>query len=194
VTSFVSRAAAALCLAGIALSAPAFAQQEQAPAQPAQPTQAAQPDRVLKETHGAWEIHCIEGSETCIMQHIGKTANGERALLVTIERLAGVTAEGKPVPASLTVYTPLGVLIPYDVRVKIDDGGVMPVPLMRCLADLCMARAPMAEQDVSIFKKGSSARFGFYLNDEVLVDVPLNGFTAAYDSLTPVQVQAPPQN
>jgi invasion protein IalB len=194
VTSSLSRAAAALCLAGVALSAPAFAQQEQAPAEPAQPAQAVQPDRVLKETHGAWEIHCIEGTETCNMQQLGKTGEGERALLVTIERLAGVTAEGKPVPASLTVYTPLGVLIPYDVRVRIDDGEVMPVPLMRCLSDLCMARAPMAEQHVSMFKRGSNARFGFYLNDEILVDVSLSGFTAAYDSLTPVQVQAPPQN
>lgn len=239
--------AAALCLAGIALSVPVAAQQTE-PAQPtpaeapateqtqqeqpapaeapaqqtqqeqlapaeapaaqpapaeapaAQPTQAdaaeapaaqpGAPNRVLKETHGAWEIHCLEGTDTCVMQHVGMTADGRRAMLVMVERLAGVTAEGKDVPAALTVHAPLGVLIPYGVRVKVDQGEVQPVQLMRCLTESCMARAPLTEPDVQLFKRGTTARFGFFLTDEVLVDVSLTGFTAAYNSLKPLQVQA----
>lgn len=184
-TRFRSRAAAALCLAGMVLSAPAMAQQAQS-----SQMEAAQPERELRATHGAWEIHCLKGTETCVMQHVGKTDDGKRALLVTVERLAGVTAEGQAVPAAMTVHTPLGVLIPYQVRVKIDEGEVMPVQLLRCLTDSCMARVPMAEQDVDMFKKGSTARFGFFLTDEVVVDVSLNGFTAAYNALKPVQVEA----
>ena len=126
------------------------------------------------------------------MQQVGNTADGKRAMLVMIERLAGVTAEGQPVPAALTVHTPLGVLIPYNVRVKVDEGNVQPVPLIRCLSDSCMARAPLREQDVAVFKRGGNAKFGFFLTDEVLVDVSLKGFTAAYDALKPVQVQAAP--
>jgi invasion protein IalB len=181
------RAAAALCVAGLGLAVPAAAQQTQ-------PPQQAQPERVLKATHGAWEVQCLKDTDTCVMQQVGKTADGKRAMLVLIERLAGVTAEGKSVPAAITVHTPLGVLIPYGVRVKIDQGDVHPVPLMRCLADSCMARAPMQEKDIQMFKKGTSAKFGFFLTDEVLVDVSLNGFTAAFDSLKPVQVPAGAQN
>lgn len=189
-TRFVSRAVAALCIAGAALAIPAAAQQT-APAM-----QQAQPNRVLKATHGAWEVHCLEGTETCVMQQVGNTSDGKRALLVMVERLAGVTAEGQAIPAAITVHAPLGVLIPYNVRVRIDQGEVQPVPLVRCLTESCMARSPLRQQDVDQFKRGSNARFGIFLTDEVLVDVSLNGFTAAYDSLKPVQVPQPsaPQN
>ncbi len=162
------------CLAGLSATGAAQAQQEEQ-------------NQVLKATHGAWEIQCLEGTETCAMQQVGNTADGKRALLVTVQRLAGVTAEGKPVPAALTVNTPVGVLIPYGVRVRVDDGNVAPVPLLRCLPDNCAARAPLADEAIAQLKKGSKAIFGFFLQDEVLVDVSLSGFTAAYDELKPVQ-------
>jgi invasion protein IalB len=178
------RAAAVSFLAGFATVGWA-----QAPAQAPAQGQAQQeaPEQVLTATHGAWEIHCLKGTETCAMQQVGNTADGKRALLVTIQRLAGVTAEGRNVPAAITVNTPLGVLIPYAVRVRVDDGNVAPVPLLRCLPDNCAARAPLAEEAVADFKKGSTATFGFFLQEEVLVEISLNGFTAAYDALKPVQ-------
>ena len=191
---------AALCLAGIALTFPVAAQQAEQAQQPQQPQVApapgvqAQPQDVLKATHGDWEIRCIQGTEVCAMQQIGKTAEGQRALQVTVERLAGVTSEGQPVPAALTVRTPLGVLIPYMVRLKVDDGNVEQIPLLRCLPDSCVARAPMMEQQVQQLKRGASATFGFFLTDEVLVDVSLNGFTAAYNELEPIEAQDPAQN
>ena len=174
------RAAAVACLAGFSVAGAAQAQ-IQAP-------EAAQ-KQVLTATHGAWEIHCLEGTETCAMQQVGNTAEGQRALLVTVQRLAGVTAEGKAVPAALTVNTPVGVLIPYGVRVKVDEGNVAPVPLLRCLPDTCAARAPLADEAISKLKKGSKATFGFFLQEEVLIDVSLSGFTAAYDALKPVQAE-----
>jgi invasion protein IalB len=181
---------------GLSLAGAAYAQQEgQQEGQPQQYPQAQmaeQPQQVLKATHGAWEIHCIEGTETCAMQQVGETSNGQRALLVTVQRLAGVTAEGKPVPAALTVNVPVGVLIPYGVRVRVDQGEVAPVPLLRCLPESCAARAPLAEDAVDQFKRGSNATFGFFLQQEVLVEVSLNGFTAAYNELVPMQAQ--PQN
>lgn len=180
-TGFMTRAAAALCLAAMTFAAPAFAQE-------------AQSDRELKATHGAWKVYCLAGSDTCAMQQVGETADGKRALMITIERLAGVNADGKPVAAALTVHTPLGVLIPYNVRVKIDNGEVHPVQLLRCTPDSCMARAPLNAQDVASFKGGSEAKVGFYLSNEVLVDISLMGFTAAYDSLTPVEMDQPAGN
>ena len=184
--SFLTRAAA-LCLAGFVLSAPAHAQQ----AEPAVPDQA---NRVLKATHGAWEIHCIEGTETCVMQQVGETADGKRAILVTIQRISGATADGKEVPATLTALAPLGVWIPYNIRFKIDEGELGSTQLIRCVSDGCIGQAPLSAQDVNTFKRGSTAKFGFVLTEEILVDISLNGFTAAYDALTPVAVQAPAQN
>jgi invasion protein IalB len=172
----VTRAAAIACL-GALCSVGGVSAQQQAPQQE------------LRTTHGDWEIHCVMGSDTCAMQQVGETADGQRAMLVTIQRLAGVTAEGKNVPAAITINTPLGVLIPYGVRVKIDDGNVAPVPLLRCVPESCVARAPLADEAVEMFKKGSKATVGFFLQNEVLVDISLNGFTAAYNDLKPVQAQ-----
>lgn len=181
-TSFLARILAASCLAGLALGTPALAQD-------AQPAGAGQPEQVLKESHGTWDIYCLKGTETCAMQQVGKTADDKRALLVTVERLAGVTSDGKTVAAALTVRTPLGALIPYGVRVRIDDGEVHPVQLVRCVPNSCLARAPLSEEDVALFKKGGEATFGFFLNDEVLVRMSLSGFTAAYDSLEPIKMK-----
>jgi invasion protein IalB len=144
-------------------------------------------NQVLKATHGDWEIQCLEGTETCAMQQVGNTADGERALLVTVQRLAGVTADERPVPAAITVNTPIGVLIPYAIRVRVDEGNIAQVPLMRCVPESCVARAPMAEEAIAELKRGSKATFAYFLQEEVLVEISLNGFTAAYDALTPVQ-------
>lgn len=176
--------AAALCISGSAFLAPAIAQE-------AAETPAEQPKTTLSATHGAWEVHCVEGTEDCTMRQFGDTAEGERALMIAVKRLSGVTNEGKSVPAAMEVLAPLGVLIPYGIRLKVDQGEVSGIPLMRCVADRCIAQMPLSDQEVQTFRGGATARFGFVMNDEVLVDVSLNGFTAAYDSLKPMPVDGP---
>lgn len=147
----------------------------------------AQSKDVLRDTHGDWEIRCIEGTETCAMSQVGNTGDGKRALLVTIQRIKGATAEnGASVPAAITVQTPLGILIPYGVRVKIDSDQVVPLPLSRCVPAGCISQAPMLDEAVNKMKAGSTAVFGFFLDKEILVNVSLRGFTKAFNSLTPV--------
>lgn len=148
----------------------------------------AQAKDVLKETHGDWEIRCIEGTGTCAMSQVGKTGDGKRALLVTVQRLAGASAEdGTAVPAAMTVQTPLGILLPYGVRLKIDSDQVVPLPLSRCVPAGCISQAPMLDEAVGKMKKGTKAVYGFFLDKEVLVNVSLRGFTKAFNSLTPVK-------
>ena len=147
----------------------------------------AQTKDVLKATHGDWEIRCIEGSSTCAMSQVGKTDDGKRAILVTIQRLEGAKADnGTPVPAAMTVQAPLGILLPYGVRLKIDADQVVPLPLSRCVPAGCISQAPMLDEAVNKMKKGSKAIYGFFLDKEILVNVSLRGFTKAFNSLTPV--------
>jgi invasion protein IalB len=178
--------AAVACLAGLSAAGVALAQ-AQAPSAGQGAGEGEAPKQVLTATHGEWEIQCLEGTEACAMQQVGNTSDGKRALLVTIQRLAGVTAEGKDVPAAITVNTPVGVLIPYGVRVRVDGGNMAQVPLLRCLPDSCAARAPMSAEAVGELKRGSKATFAILLQEEVLVDISLSGFTAAYDALKPVE-------
>ena len=145
------------------------------------------PKDVLKEKHGDWEIRCIEGTNTCAMSQVGSTSDGKRAILVTIQRLTGAkTKDGKTIPAAMTSQTPLGILIPYGLRIKIDAVKVIPLPLSRCVPAGCVSQAPMLDEAVSKMKKGSKAVFGYFLQQEILVNISLKGFTKAYETLTPV--------
>ena len=124
------------------------------------------------------------------MSQVGNTGDGKRALLVTIQRLSGAkTDSGVPIPGAMTVQTPLGILLPYGVRLKIDSDQVVPLPVSRCVPQGCISQAPMLDEAVGKMKKGSKAVFGFFLDKEILVNVSLRGFTKAYNNLTPVKGQ-----
>ena len=145
------------------------------------------PNEELRDTYGDWEIRCIKGTDTCAMSQVGKTDNGGNALLVSIQRIIDAKSpEGKPIPAAMTVQVPLGILIPYGVRIKIDNDQVIPLPLSRCIPAGCVSQAPMLDEAVNKMKKGSKAVYGIFLEKEVLVDISLRGFTKAYNNLKPV--------
>ena len=144
----------------------------------------------LRATHGDWEIRCIKGTDTCAMSQVGNTKEGERALLVTIQRVSGAkTEDGRPIQAAMTVQAPLGILIPYGIRIKIDGDKVIPLPLSRCIPAGCISQAPMLDEAVNKMKKGSKAVYGIFLQQEVLVDISLSGFTKAFNNLKPVPAQ-----
>ena len=145
------------------------------------------PKDVLKKKHGDWEVRCLEGTNTCAMSQVGKTSDGKRAILITIQRISGAkTKDGKKIEAAMTSQTPLGILLPYGLRIKIDKDKVVPLPLARCLPAGCVSQAPMLGEAVTKMKKGSKAVYGFFLEKEILVNISLKGFTAAFDSLAPV--------
>jgi invasion protein IalB len=170
-------ALSALAVAIVIMAAPAHAQKTA-------------PKDVLKEKIGDWEIRCIEGTNTCAMSQVGTTDDGKRAILVTLQRITGAkTKDGKDIPAAMTVQTPLGILIPYGLRIKIDGDKVIPLPLARCIPAGCVSQAPMLDEAVDKMKKGTKAVFGYFLQQEILVNVSLSGFTKAFDSLTPVQAK-----
>lgn len=150
------------------------------------------PKDVLKKKHGDWEVRCLEGTDACAMSQVGKTGDGKRAILITIQRISGAkTKDGKVIAAAMTSQTPLGILLPYGLRIKIDQDKVVPLPLARCLPAGCVSQAPMLTEAVTKMKKGSKAVYGFFLEKEILVNISLKGFTAAYDSLSPVPAKPP---
>lgn len=148
---------------------------------------AQQQKEVEKTTHGDWAVRCLEGTDDCRITQIGKNANGQDALLVSIQRIKGAkTQAGADIPAALQVQAPLGVLIPYGVRLRIDEGETAPLGITRCLPIGCVAGAPMTDEAVNLMKKGTSANFAYVLQNEVVIKISLKGFTKAYESLTPL--------
>lgn len=142
---------------------------------------------VKTATHGDWEIHCIKGTEACAMQQVGKTGDGKRGLFVTIQRVNQAPGQdGRTVSALISAIAPLGVLLPYGLRAKIDSGPDTGMPYNRCLQTGCFASSPMSEETVKQMKRGSVAAFTIALDREVTVNISLRGFTKAYDSLKPI--------
>lgn len=148
---------------------------------------AQQQKEVETATHGDWAVRCLEGTEDCRIVQVGKNASGKDALLVSIQRISGAkTQNGTEIPAALQVQAPLGVLIPYGVRLRIDEGEPAPLNITRCLPIGCVAGAPMTGDAVDLMKKGSTANFAYVLQNETVIKISLKGFTKAYDSLKPL--------
>ena len=145
---------------------------------------------VKTATHGDWEIHCIKGTEACAMQQVGKTGDGKRGLFVTIQRVNQAGQDGRQVSALISAIAPLGVLLPYGLRAKIDGGAETGMPYNRCMQTGCFAQAPMSEETVNQMKRGSNAVFSIALDREITVNISLRGFTKAYDSLKPISPNA----
>lgn len=161
---------AAATLVATGFSAPSLAQQKE----------------VETATHGQWTVRCLEGTDDCRITQVGKNDKGQDALLVSIQRISGTkTKDGTEIPAALQVQAPLGVLIPYGVRLKIDEGETAPLGITRCLPIGCISGAPMTAEAVSLMKKGTLANFAYVLQNETVIKISLSGFTKAYESLKP---------
>ncbi|MEM6678529.1 MAG: invasion associated locus B family protein [Pseudomonadota bacterium] len=159
-------------LAGLAgLPGPAAAQQE-----------------VVRDTYGAWNVRCAEGTETCVMQQVGKGAEGNDVLEMRIRKIEGVNApDGEAIPAAIQILAPLGVLLPAGVRVQVDGNEVRSAPFEVCAAGGCVVRQPMSEAFLNEMKAGSTAKVTLIAapQNEVVISISLSGFTRAFGNIDP---------
>lgn len=154
----------------------------------AQDTGAAQQQgETVKATHGAWEIVCATSQpDLCVMRQVGETADGKRVLEVRVRKLDGVqTQDGKTVPAAIRILTPLGTLLQAGVRVEVDGTEPRTGLFEVCLPRGCVVEDPMSGEFLGRLKAGAVAKmtFGLIQQGELSVDISLNGFTKAFDSL-----------
>lgn len=168
----------AACLLG-ALALPATAA--------AQNTQAQGGGETVKATHGAWEIVCATNQpELCVMRQIGELGDGTQVLEVRVRKLDGVTTEdGQTVPAAIRILTPLGSLIQSGVTVQIDSAEPRTGVYEVCVPQGCIVEDPMSDEFLGRLKAGAVARMTFNMiqQGEIGVNVSLNGFTRAFNSL-----------
>ncbi|MEM8793511.1 MAG: invasion associated locus B family protein [Pseudomonadota bacterium] len=146
-------------------------------------------DQEVRETHGSWEVICISGTENCTMQQIGKSAQGEDALLVRISKVDAQAQDGTKIPASAEIVAPLGVILPAGVRVQVDGGQVRGTRYGVCIQIGCIAQDVISQEFLDDMKKGTTAKMTLVLppNREVGVNISLSGFTKAFNSLQPLR-------
>ncbi len=170
------RAAAARCLAALALAgllvlSPAVATRAQ--------------EETLQSTHDDWLVKCGKppGSKERICWVEQKVTSEDRpnvGLTVTYLKAAKKGDEG-----TLQVQAPLGVILPRHLGLKIDGKDVGNVPFLRCFASGCLARAQVPADLLNALQSGTTAVFIIFDTPEAGIGIPisLKGFSQAVAAL-----------
>lgn len=139
-----------------------------------------------REQHGAWEVACDPQGEQCAMVQIGNDEEGTPVLEMVVRKLDEPLEVGERTAiAVLDVITPLGVVLPEGLSVKIDDGRQESAPFQVCTEQGCLVREPIDSDLVDRLKRGSKAQISVIAinQGEVIANISLSGFTKAFGSL-----------
>ena len=139
---------------------------------------------LVKNTFGDWQLRCetpagAKAEQCALVQNVAAEDRPNMTLLVIVLK----TADGKS--RLLRVVTPLGVLLPAGLGLKIDQADIGRAGFVRCMATGCFAEVVLEDNLISQLKKGQTATFIVFQTPEEGVGIPvsLNGFGPGFDSL-----------
>lgn len=142
-----------------------------------------EPAEVVRDTFGSWEVRCIADGSDCFMYQLALDADDNPVAEVSMLKLPS----GGDAQAGVTVVTPLGTLLPEGVTLQIDGGERRSFPFTWCSQVGCFARFGLNEAAIGTMKRGNVANMTVVsIGDPeapISVQVALDGFTSAYDSL-----------
>lgn len=138
----------------------------------------------VRSVHGEWEIRCETPpgarSEQCaLMQYVTAADRDNVGLTVIVLKTADKTA------SILRVLTPLGVLLPHGLGLRVDNTDVGRAGFIRCLPQGCIAEIIMDDKLTKLLQDGKFATFIVFQTPEegIGIPIPLEGFKAGYGEL-----------
>ena len=138
----------------------------------------------VRSVHGEWEIRCDTPpgapSEQCaLMQYVTAADRDNVGLTVIVLKTADKSAR------ILRVLTPLGVLIPHGLGLKVDTTDVGHAGFVRCLPQGCIAEVIMDDKLIDLLSNGKTATFIVFQTPEEGIGIPiaLDGFKAGFEQL-----------
>lgn len=140
----------------------------------------------VREEFGDWALRCIkapDGSpDPCNLYQLLSNADGVAVAEFNIFGLP----EGARAAAGATVVVPLETLLTQQLTIAVDGQNARRYPFTFCNRAGCVARLGFTEAEVEEFRRGSIATVRLVPaaapDQEVVLDVSLNGFTAGFDS------------
>ena len=139
-----------------------------------------------QEQDSRWATNCISvGRDTplqCSMNHrVSVQETGQVLFNVTVR----VPLEAGQAPY-LDIVGPLGFYLVDSLTMTVGTRPFAKMPIVRCDANGCYAGAVLSADQLNQLKQGDALRIGFApkAGQDAQVDVPLIGFTAAFDSIT----------
>nr|WP_306265256.1 invasion associated locus B family protein [Pararhizobium sp. IMCC3301] len=131
-----------------------------------------------------WTMRCetppgAQGQQCALMQYVAAEDRPNVGLSVIVLK----TADGKA--KLLRVITPLGVLLPSGLGLKIDSEDVGRAGFVRCVSEGCLAEVIMEDALLDKLRRGEQATFIVFETPEAGIGIPisLSGFSAGYDAL-----------
>ncbi|PSJ64157.1 invasion associated locus B family protein [Pseudaminobacter soli (ex Li et al. 2025)] len=119
-----------------------------------------------------------EDVDICNVQNISTAASGQLVTGISLIEL-----KGKINRKVFQVTVPTGRLVPPGIGLQIDNGKAQKLDYVICFPDRCVAEAPMTDQLIASFKKGSELTLTSvnFQNQQNPVKVSLQGFTGVFD-------------
>lgn len=165
-------------------------------------TPAAQPkiETYVAETYGAWSRECIklpEGQDRpdpCQISQILHEGDNKNAIgKMTVGKLP----EGGKAAAGSMIIVPLGTLLTQQITLGVDQGAARRYPFRFCDRVGCVAQIGLTAAEVQSLKAGKMAKITIRPaakpDQQVVVDVSLDGFTKAWESLATPPAPTPGQ-
>ena len=148
------------------------------------PGQGAQAQGGVHTTFGDWQLRCetppgARAEQCALVQNVAAEDRPSMTLLVIVLK----TADAKT--RLLRVVAPLGVLLPSQLGLRIDDVDIGRASFVRCLNSGCVAEVVMEQALLDQFRNGQQATFIVFQTPEEGIGIPvsLNGFGPGYDAL-----------
>lgn len=140
----------------------------------------------VKSTHGDWQVLCAPDESDCYMYQVALNYRNQPVADFNIVRIDDDT----PAKAGVTVLTPLGTLLTAGLVMQVDDHEPRQFPFVWCDGAGCFSRFAFDEEFLSDLKAGDqglvSLRSMSNPAQEIILNLSLDGFTAAFDELEPL--------
>lgn len=148
--------------------------------------QADPPPVIITNVAGAWKIECLPDTpDICNMVQIAKNQENAPVLEVRVQKLP----ENNPAVAGITVVAPLGTLLPELLTIRIDEADSRRYNFAWCDEIGCIARFGFTDIDIDSLKLGANMNLRlvsiFQPDQPLSLDLSLDGFTAAWETLKP---------
>ncbi|MEL6644017.1 MAG: invasion associated locus B family protein [Pseudomonadota bacterium] len=133
-----------------------------------------------------WQLRCVvnpEGDDPCQLYQMLAGADGNPVAEISMFPLP----EGGQAEAGATIVTPLETLLTQQVTIAIDADPAKQYPFQFCTQVGCFARIGLSGDDLAAMRRGIEGKLRIVpaaaRNQEVVVTLSLNGFTAGYNAL-----------
>jgi invasion protein IalB len=151
-----------------------------APATPAAPTAAPAAQPQVPDAVKAWAKFCDKqpnGHNVCIVRKLA--FHGTSIIASFILRID----QTKGVPTLAVAAVPVGVVLKPGLRWQIDKSKAQSLPYWRCTPQTCESEQLASPAFISALRKGTTLNLTAkdVNNKDLALQIPLSGFSAAYD-------------